>query len=579
MVDQNPVITPADRGTQMLPGAKAGALGFTGANIAKQLLAKKFKGYGHLATSSLASAAFGGLVGGIGGTFFPKTKQASVQLNTGDYKMNDYHNLALEAMEKKAGIASGVKGFIKDLRGKENLRYTRRADLARKVRNRYVARSLDTDYIHNKVKGYTGNNPLGEVSKVVSAIDRKIGKFQSTADRFERLAEVAKKRTARARKYTALGTLGAATGLTAGIAANTYERNQKTASIPSQLLRVAKKYPARVATIGAGLAVGAAANYTDKGRQLAETNPHINKLRQAAAKTISYDLMSGVSRLGGTMAKRNGYRGLGYIANAIGGATSGMSTLNATKGLYHGYKAIKHQPEKTAGVLTTAKRLGNVFLGRNITKAQNQLETARKFSQDVYPRMINKAWDNGNKTRNFQGINKMVARGEKWNNLYARSAKNLDTQRALTRNVRIGAGGLAAAGAWEGYKRSQTPEKVAGIRSTAKKAWNLISGKTLNKAWKARERTSDWDAKYHNMQWDQAFDILGAKTMSGSRKGQQRYDAMTARRDKWRDLANKANKRYQKVRDAQDLARLGVTAAGTGAAGAIAYSVKHKHGK
>lgn len=77
MERQVSTITPADTGTMMLPGAAAGALGFTAANIGKQLLASKFKGYGHLATSSLASAGFGALVGGLGGSFINKKPRST----------------------------------------------------------------------------------------------------------------------------------------------------------------------------------------------------------------------------------------------------------------------------------------------------------------------------------------------------------------------------------------------------------------------------------------------------------------------------------------------------------------------
>lgn len=59
----------------LIPGAKAGALGFTAANVIKQLARKRYLGHGHLLSSSLASAAFGGMVGGLAGTFFKKKPQ------------------------------------------------------------------------------------------------------------------------------------------------------------------------------------------------------------------------------------------------------------------------------------------------------------------------------------------------------------------------------------------------------------------------------------------------------------------------------------------------------------------------
>lgn len=74
----------------LIPGAKAGALGFTAANAIKQLTRKRYLGHGHLLSSSLASAAFGGLAGGLAGTFFKKKPQEVPMLYKRAGAVNDF---------------------------------------------------------------------------------------------------------------------------------------------------------------------------------------------------------------------------------------------------------------------------------------------------------------------------------------------------------------------------------------------------------------------------------------------------------------------------------------------------------
>lgn len=74
----------------LIPGAKAGALGFTAANAIKQLTRKRYLGHGHLLSSSLASAAFGGMVGGLAGTFFKKKPQEVPMLYKRAGAVNDF---------------------------------------------------------------------------------------------------------------------------------------------------------------------------------------------------------------------------------------------------------------------------------------------------------------------------------------------------------------------------------------------------------------------------------------------------------------------------------------------------------
>lgn len=191
MVEQNPLVTPANKGTQAIPGAKAGALGFMGANIAKQLLAKKFKGYGHLTTSSLASATFGGLVGGLGGSLIPRTKKAAVQFNIGGYNMHNYKNYVLEAIEKQAGITGSIEGFGKRVSGKNVSQAKATLEKAKKWRDTY--------------------RNLGDAAKA-----RKWEQHTNTA---ERLVKREQSLTSKARKQLAVST-GSTIAGTAAIAAN-----------------------------------------------------------------------------------------------------------------------------------------------------------------------------------------------------------------------------------------------------------------------------------------------------------------------------------------------------------------------
>lgn len=171
MERQVSTITPADTGTMMLPGAAAGALGFTAANIGKQLLANKFKGYGHLATSSLASAGFGALVGGLGGSFVKKKPRSTPIQTAYNNEMNNNNYI-----DKQAGIVSGVKGIARDLLGTDVKRYTRRADLI----NRVAERATGTDIYNFNRMARIGNAATRNANSLEEAVAR-MGKARRIA--------------------------------------------------------------------------------------------------------------------------------------------------------------------------------------------------------------------------------------------------------------------------------------------------------------------------------------------------------------------------------------------------------------
>lgn len=160
MERQVSTITPADTGTMMLPGAAAGALGFTAANIGKQLLANKFKGYGHLATSSLASAGFGALVGGLGGSFIKKKPRSTPIQTAYNNEMNNNH------IDKQAGVLSSVnhalspvKRFVGVLRGKNIETAKKGMEKAWNMHNKVYPNVLDKELAAAKASGnYTNFN-------------------------------------------------------------------------------------------------------------------------------------------------------------------------------------------------------------------------------------------------------------------------------------------------------------------------------------------------------------------------------------------------------------------------------------
>lgn len=80
MNNQYPAVTPAKKTTYLGLGAKAGSLGFAGANIAYRLLGKgdlRFATPGGFLQSTAASAALGGLLGAIGGAHVTKNASAN----------------------------------------------------------------------------------------------------------------------------------------------------------------------------------------------------------------------------------------------------------------------------------------------------------------------------------------------------------------------------------------------------------------------------------------------------------------------------------------------------------------------
>lgn len=154
MERQVSTITPADTGTMMLPGAATGALGFTAANIGKQLLASKFKGYGHLATSSLASAGFGALVGGLGGSFINKKPRSTPMQASYNNGMNNNNYI-----DKQAGILSPVKRFVGILRGKNIETAQKGMEKAWNMHNKVYPNVLDKELAAAKASGnYTNFN-------------------------------------------------------------------------------------------------------------------------------------------------------------------------------------------------------------------------------------------------------------------------------------------------------------------------------------------------------------------------------------------------------------------------------------
>lgn len=187
-------ITPADTGTMMLPGAAAGALGFTAANIGKQLLASKFKGYGHLATSSLASAGFGALVGGLGGSFINKKPrstpiQASYnnEMNNNNYidKQAGVSPLVATRLKKEAGIKTKLRRYYDLISGKSYNRAKTRFASAELLRN---ASLDDVAMWSRQLKEQYGEaaKPFDPAFKTTTEL---LNKSQKSADKWSRLTD------------------------------------------------------------------------------------------------------------------------------------------------------------------------------------------------------------------------------------------------------------------------------------------------------------------------------------------------------------------------------------------------------
>lgn len=214
-------ITPADTGTMMLPGAAAGALGFTAANIGKQLLASKFKGYGHLATSSLASAGFGALVGGLGGSFINKKPRSTPIQASYNNEMNNNNYIDKQSvvslpvatrLKKEAGIKTKLRRYYDLVSGKSYNRAKTRFASAELFRD---ANLDDVAMLSSRLKERYGEaaNLLDPGFKFDTEQLNKSMKNADTwshlADKFQKHRDLIKSKTNTAR----LATLGGIAGV------------------------------------------------------------------------------------------------------------------------------------------------------------------------------------------------------------------------------------------------------------------------------------------------------------------------------------------------------------------------------
>lgn len=119
----------------LVPGAIAGAAGFTGANIIKQLAKNRYLGHKHLLKSSLGSAAFGALAGGLTGTFFNKKNTKEDMM----YKRASYIDNVAKKNPKTLILASllgcGLVGAGANQLGKNAIR---RASNRYNIKNKYM---------------------------------------------------------------------------------------------------------------------------------------------------------------------------------------------------------------------------------------------------------------------------------------------------------------------------------------------------------------------------------------------------------------------------------------------------------
>lgn len=221
-------ITPADTGTMMLPGAAAGALGFTAANIGKQLLASKFKGYGHLATSSLASAGFGALVGGLGGSFINKKPrstpiQASYNngMNNNNYidKQAGVSPLVATRLKKEAGIKTKLRRYYDLISGKSYNRAKTQFASAELLRN---ASLDDVAMWSRQLKEQYGEaaKPFDPVFKTTTKLlnnsQKSADKWSRLTDKFQKHRDLINSKTNTARLAT-LGGIAGVGGIGAGV--------------------------------------------------------------------------------------------------------------------------------------------------------------------------------------------------------------------------------------------------------------------------------------------------------------------------------------------------------------------------
>lgn len=351
MERQVSTITPADTGTMMLPGAAAGALGFTAANIGKQLLASKFKGYGHLATSSLASAGFGALVGGLGGSFINKKPRSTPMQASYNNGMNNnnyidkqagvvssktasqiYPELAMLALEKRAGWTSFKHGLnmMKD--------------------------SVFKDKSWRAFKGsakFTGTQIKNDIGDVVQKYKPKFLKNTSSVSETANTAASTAPNKSFIQRHpvgTAVGALG--TGYLAGHMLTPQPQNnqpEKVAGVGNILAAYARKNPIETAFLGAG-ALGMGANAYAKRNGIpvefsSETNPHSANFKSNLKQYFKHGLSGDALRLTGKFIKKE-HPILGAISNNAGRALQGLATVDATKGLYNAYKAVKYKPRE-----------------------------------------------------------------------------------------------------------------------------------------------------------------------------------------------------------------------------------------
>lgn len=214
-------ITPADTGSMMLPGAAAGALGFTAANIGKQLLASKFKGYGHLATSSLASAGFGALVGVLGGSFINKKPRSTPIQASYNNEMNNNNYIDKQSvvslpvatrLKKEAGIKTKLRRYYDLVSGKSYNRAKTRFASAELFRD---ANLDDVAMLSSRLKERYGEaaNLLDPGFKFDTEQLNKSMKNADTwshlADKFQKHRDMIKSKTNTAR----LATLGGIAGV------------------------------------------------------------------------------------------------------------------------------------------------------------------------------------------------------------------------------------------------------------------------------------------------------------------------------------------------------------------------------
>lgn len=344
MERQVSTITPADTGTMMLPGTAAGALGFTAANIGKQLLASKFKGYGHLATSSLASAGFGALVGGLGGSFInmkPRMnnnkyidKQAGVVSSKTASQI--YPELAMLALEKRAGWTSFKQGLH--------------------MMKNSVFKDKSWRAFKDSAK-FTGNQIKSGIGGVVQKYKPKFLKNTSSVSETANTAASTIPNKSFIQRHpvgTAVGALGA--GYLAGhMLAPQPQNNQpeKVAGVGNMLTAYARKNPIEIAFLGAG-ALGMGANAYAKRNGIpvefsSETNPYSANFKSNLKQHFKHGISGDALRLTGKFIKKE-HPILGAITNNVGRGLQGLATIDATKGLYNAYKAVNYNPREKKGV-------------------------------------------------------------------------------------------------------------------------------------------------------------------------------------------------------------------------------------